>query len=291
VPEYIAPTTKQLLQDLRRLLSESAIRLLSSAGINKPPVDVYLLAKHLDEYIEIEDFIGLSSCGTLSKTKRGFLIQVDCLSPVERQRFIIAHELSHIILQKANIGQLQSIYNYGAPVVDDIIIERTCNELASALLMPKEMVNRQLEMCKSGFNLDKFFHFANQFAVSYRNAAIRLTQFGKDYIFICAKLLGNKHHSYKLRVTWAAFPRQKGLFVPRFQSIPAESVIYKAYTSNLNCTKYGTQLPLPFDNQNIVNRRVLKKEEVIELGNLKKLGEIEIEAMRTGTGVLAFVHV
>lgn len=87
-----------------------------------------------------------------------------------RQRFTIAHELGHLILNIDN-SELDS--------------EKLCNRFASALLMPKEAVINEFGESRKNINFFEFTAFKNEYKVSYTAILYRLKDLGiiSEYLY------------------------------------------------------------------------------------------------------------
>lgn len=102
-----------------------------------------------------------------------FLIYINHTEPLVRRRFSIAHELGHVILghlsneSKKVDYKYRKNYNY---TKEEILEEKEANWFASALLMPAEMLDKQIKKNK-GVDLDTLADF---FWVSTSALKIRL---------------------------------------------------------------------------------------------------------------------
>ena len=76
-----------------------------------------------------------------------------------RQRFTIAHELGHLLLDIGN---------------EKLDSEKLCNRFASALLMPKEAVINEFGISRKNINFFELTAFKNEFKVSYAAIVYRL---------------------------------------------------------------------------------------------------------------------
>src|SRR5216684_2107455 len=97
------------------------------------------------------------------------LIKLNSLVVPARQTFSLAHELSHLILER-KLGAAVSC-------VEDEALERACDKIASELLMPAGKV--VWFACKLGQQSpEKLSAIANHFGVSLQSAAQRLLDLG-----------------------------------------------------------------------------------------------------------------
>lgn len=102
--------------------------------------------------------------GVFEKAPGALIIKLNSKSPFVRRRFTLAHEVAHLLLGKPGLRSASR---------DNPALERTCDSIASELLMPLDDV--------SGFvgNLGqpspkKLQTIASRYAVSVRTAAIRV---------------------------------------------------------------------------------------------------------------------
>ncbi len=97
------------------------------------------------------------------------LIKINSLSVTVRQTFSLAHELGHLILERT----------FGAAVscADDEALERTCDKIASELLMPsRKAIGFADELGKQ--SPEKLSAVARKFGVSLQTAAQKLHDLG-----------------------------------------------------------------------------------------------------------------
>lgn len=101
-------------------------------------------------------------------------IIVNLFDPDYRQRFTLAHELAHHLLQHKGVSYREGkIDEYD---VEYILREREANKLAASILMPKKIINYIYQNI-SDDNVVKFF--SEKFNVSYTAMEYRLKNLGK----------------------------------------------------------------------------------------------------------------
>jgi Zn-dependent peptidase ImmA (M78 family) len=110
------------------------------------------------------------------------IIAVNRLHPVTRQRFTMAHELGHLILNhKGNFFIDRGLINYrdSKSGTGEDIQEREANAFAAELLMPEEMLKRDF---KKGIydieNPESMEKLANKYKVSVQALTFRLVNLG-----------------------------------------------------------------------------------------------------------------
>lgn len=98
------------------------------------------------------------------------IVILDGIKDGARQRFTIAHELGHLLL---NIKD------------EELDEEKLCNRFASALLMPKEAVINEFGSSRNHINFFELTAFKFEFKVSYTAIAYRLKDLNiiSDYLY------------------------------------------------------------------------------------------------------------
>ena len=136
---YIKISNKQPISDLINVLENLGIIIIQ---INNPNN-------------KFNDFDGLSEI----VNDIPIIILQDNIKDGARQRFTIAHELGHLILNVNN---------------NELDEEKLCNRFASALLMPKEAVINEFGISRKNINFFELTAFKNEFKVSYAAIIYRL---------------------------------------------------------------------------------------------------------------------
>lgn len=136
---YIKISNKQPISDL--------INILENLGI------IIIQIKNPDN--RFDDFDGLSEIVNSIPV----IVLLDGIKDGARQRFTIAHELGHLVLNINN---------------DELDEEKICNRFASALLMPKEAIINEFGYSRGNINFFELTAFKNEFKVSYTAIVYRL---------------------------------------------------------------------------------------------------------------------
>ena len=100
-------------------------------------------------------------CGYVNKTP---VIVVSSLWPGDRQRFTMAHELGHIVLE----GRLP----------DSMKEENACNRFASAFLAPARTIQSQLGMSRNRLELRELLFLKRELGISMLTALFRAAELG-----------------------------------------------------------------------------------------------------------------
>lgn len=147
---YIKISNKQPISDL--------INILENLGI------IIIQIKNPDN--RFDDFDGLSEI----VNNIPVIVLLDGIKDGARQRFTIAHELGHLVLNISN---------------EELDEEKLCNRFASALLMPKESIINEFGRSRKNINFFELTAFKNEFKVSYAAIVYRLKDLNiiSDYLY------------------------------------------------------------------------------------------------------------
>lgn len=132
-------TTKSSMED-------RAAEILKKLKIDKAPVPVERIAKHLGATLQFEPFDGKDDVsGMLFRDAERTVIGINSKHVRTRQRFSIAHELGHLQLHKGKM-YVDARVNFRDAVsglaIDQEEIE--ANAFAAALLMPQTLVLNEI---------------------------------------------------------------------------------------------------------------------------------------------------
>jgi Zn-dependent peptidase ImmA (M78 family) len=128
-----------------------AQELLKNVGINNPPIRVDRIAAKLNAQLSFEPFEGKDDIsGILYRDDERTVIGINSTHSGARQRFTIAHEIGHLVLHKGDLFVDQAVrLNFrdkrSSLAEDQQEIE--ANQFAAELLMPKDMIKREVEKC------------------------------------------------------------------------------------------------------------------------------------------------
>lgn len=165
-----------------KLIKETATRLLDEANVSSPPVVLGVILE--------KQGASLTSAPT-DEHVSGFLLRhpgeapvigFNSALPVVRQRFIVAHELGHLLLHgKTGLHVDRSLVRLEgekANVPDEDEIE--ANRFAAELLMPEEWIREDARLIgRMAVDDDPLIgHLAQKYRVSKQAMTIRLTSIG-----------------------------------------------------------------------------------------------------------------
>jgi Zn-dependent peptidase ImmA (M78 family) len=158
------------LAELRKTASQAADIVADRyvGSIQRPPVMLDALCR--DFNVTIEERTDLAIAGELRCEAGQLIVRHSAGAPPARVRFTIAHELAHLILDDAPRRK---------PLPRTAELERICNLLAAAILMPRHLFARAVDPP----TIDRLSAAASEFAVSLESAARRCDDLGESSSF------------------------------------------------------------------------------------------------------------
>lgn len=140
------------------------------------PVRIGSLARDLGAIVRVAN-LGSGVSGQVSRENDQYTIRVHRHEAKERQRFTVAHELSHLLLHRHIIDASEDgikdnvLYRSGKPER----IEYEANSLAAELVMPADRVRERLVVLGGEVNDRVIEELASEFEVSRAAMEIRLS--------------------------------------------------------------------------------------------------------------------
>ena len=134
------------------------------------PVRVETLAK-MWGVISIEHQ-PISSAGMLLPGRKGYKIILNERQSKRRQRFSLAHELGHLLLQKRGISGSIASAKYRSSDEGDVAEEQLCDQIAAEILMPRMAFYEDGWM--EGWSLKSLRTLADKYDTSFEATAIRI---------------------------------------------------------------------------------------------------------------------
>jgi len=165
-----------------KYIEEKAEGLLKKHKLFKANFDIFKLAELLNIKL-IEE--------TLSEDVAGFFVITEKIPIItyhkdnsNRVRFTIAHEIGHFILhskeQPIFVDKIPKVlFRNSVSSSGSILKEREANSFAAALLMPKELVEKEISKIPNHEN-DVINYISNKFGVSSQAMSFRLSNLGYD---------------------------------------------------------------------------------------------------------------
>jgi Zn-dependent peptidase ImmA (M78 family) len=163
-----------------------AQRLLVEANVVEAPVPVERLARSVGALISYQPFDAEDISGLLYRsTDAAPVIGVNSNNSKNRQRFTIAHELGHLLLHEGHDLILERLVrvNFRDATTSTATNEEEseANRFAAELLMPKDLLERALQVLLAGrplSDLDFVRRLARRFEVSQQAMEFRLANLG-----------------------------------------------------------------------------------------------------------------
>lgn len=161
-------------------IKSAAQAMLKKCDMSQAPIDVEAIALKAGAVVTYEAFKEELS-GVLVKEKSRTVIGVNSFHPKTRQRFTIAHEVGHLVLQhKGTIFVDQTVVRRdtrSSQAVDPQEID--ANRFAAELLMPEPLVIEAVQRRKADVSPTQIVdELAAEFQVSPQAMEYRLTNLG-----------------------------------------------------------------------------------------------------------------
>lgn len=163
------------------LAIRSAQRVLHSAGIVEPPVDVDDIARRLGIIVRYSPLEGGYSGTAIRRANGEAIIGVNSTHPEKRQRFSVAHELGHVLLHRDAAFHLDDRAIIGFRSEESSLgkdpREVEANQFAAELLMPEAFIRRDLHRLNDQPIDDVIEELASSYGVSVQAMTIRISRF------------------------------------------------------------------------------------------------------------------
>jgi IrrE N-terminal-like domain len=140
--------------------------------------------------------------------EHGMVVLVRADDPRTRQRFSLAHELGHVLVDARGLHSDLSCR--------DAEVERLCDRLAAELLLPRSLFKQRAGMTP----LQHAMQVADRCCASRTAAARRLVDLDPELVLIAWSTRPRPGSTAKLRVLWPH--KHHGVFVPAYGTPPAE---------------------------------------------------------------------
>ena len=168
------------------------------------------------------DFDGLSArVGTIP------IVVVGKHWPGDRQRFTLAHELGHILLEGRIGGELN--------------LERACNRFAGAFLFPRESVRRELGARRQAIEIKELSLLKQAFGISMSGVLFRAVDLG----IVSGRVLESQMRTFRFR----GWHRQEpGPQIPAEPDHVVEQLLFRALAEEwIGESKAAELMNLPLD--------------------------------------------
>lgn len=180
--------------------------------------------------------------GLLERHGSGYVIGVNARHPSTRQRFTIAHEIAHQLVNQTllpdslGIGARRTSFSKSQSSDDHIErrIERLCDIAASELLLPERLLQKD-DLVDVEPSLAALGKIAHSYEVSSQAAGIRLIEGGwwNAVFTLWIHQVVPETGKARIRAKWSAAPKKLSWLVPQNRSLPSDSVFRKAFESSV----------------------------------------------------------
>jgi len=207
---------------------ELASEILRRHNVSGYPIPIERIAQNEGANVQYTQIL----CeGTLSRTEEGYVIRVNRNSPPHRRRFTIAHELGHIVFARLNLKVANTRQCSPESFSNGREEERFCDRFAASLLIPDNAITEFTEWKE--ISIQRLIRKAHELKVSIKSLIWRVVEQapyegGALWFRMMAKPTDPK--DVKLRLEWGVFPKNKRMYLPRYDAVPKNSPIYQALT-------------------------------------------------------------
>ena len=214
----------------------AARRLLDRVGVEaSAPVGLLALAREIGitRVQRIQD----GPDGVLVRRGSGYVIGVNARHSSNRQRFTIAHEIAHRLVNQTLLTGPASIEARSTGSLksqsSSAQIERLCDIAAAELLLPARLLQKD-DLVNVEPSLAALVKIARSYDVSSQAAGIRLIEGGwwNAVFTLWSCQVVPETSKARIRAKWSAAPENLSWLVPQNRSLPRDSVFRKAFESS-----------------------------------------------------------
>jgi len=260
MPSTIDPSQFLSSSNAHRLASEVRER----CNANQCPIPIESIAKKEEAIVK---FAQILSDGALVRNKERHIIKINEAIHLYRQRFTIAHELGHVLLDRMHQKFANAHECSTGTFTNTNKEERFCDSFASHLLIPDKAIVEFSEW--NGVSIRKLIRKAHELEVSLTPLIWRVLEqapYKSGFLWFRMMPKPTDPNNLKLRLDWGVFPKSERIYLPKYDSVSKNSPIYQAFGSS--------------------EERVLKDVEV-DFGSLRERRNLMVKAI--GQAVLTIV--
>ena len=168
---------------INNFLETKAEKLLIDANCFSVPVNIDCISQYFGIRVEALE-LEIDISGFLAINDGTAVIGYNRRQGNERKRFTIAHEISHFVLHakkefplfidKDKKPEQRIMFRDSASSTGEFIKEREANAFAAALLMPKKLVEQEIQSIAIENTQDTIQELSKKFEVSVQAMSIRL---------------------------------------------------------------------------------------------------------------------
>ncbi|RKX42029.1 MAG: hypothetical protein DRP27_09970 [Thermotogae bacterium] len=221
--------------DTVQFLSSSNARRLANEirerhNVDQYPVPIESIAQK--EGVIVKPTLILSD-GVLVREKRNYIIKVNKTIHPYRQRFTIAHELGHVLLERL-YQKFANIHECSTGIfATKNKEERFCDSFASYLTIPDKAIIEFSEWNR--ISIRELVKKAHQVKVSLTPLVWRVLEhapYESGFLWFRMMPKPTDPNDIKLRLSWGVFPKSERIYLPRYVSVSKSSPIYQAFESS-----------------------------------------------------------
>lgn len=153
-----------------------SVRDVIASCLSECPVKLGKMAKNLNIRVMLST-LPYGTSGKISSEKNEFIIRINRHEPKYRQRFTLAHEISHYLLHREKIKSSEEGWSENVLLRSNqsLDVEYEANRLASDLIVPSEQLSKMTESMRGKPMTDAIVDsLAQQFGVSRATMEIKL---------------------------------------------------------------------------------------------------------------------
>jgi Zn-dependent peptidase ImmA (M78 family) len=220
-----------------RQAKELTCQLLGSKAVSHtvPPI----LAEDYTQLVGIKRVVKMDLGdldALLLPEKGGYAVKINSKHHPLRQNFSFAHEIAHIIIDRAAYRSSPEIAEFrSVREMDGKIIERLCERVAAELLMPETLFMGYLNQC--GVSINSIQRLAHNFYTSIPATARRIAELSQEpCIALYWKLVKRpRWKEVKPCLIWLSDSQYE---IPKFLSVSQNSSVFEAFQTNSTLAKF-----------------------------------------------------
>jgi Zn-dependent peptidase ImmA (M78 family) len=189
-------------------------------ALNSGPVNIEQMALRVTPAIKSVQRVSLPTDGMLAPIGDDMVVFVNSRHSAERQRFTIAHEIAHAILEPGSLAHRQI-----SPSPDKAL-ENRCDHLASLMLMPDPQFTNELRRLKP--SIATVQKLSRSFFTSIQATALRVIDSASEPLVLLVSAFSDGKSGRRLRVKWFKYARLEdgaSQFIPKNASVNISSAL------------------------------------------------------------------
>lgn len=171
--------------------------------------------------------------GSLVRNKEGYIIKVNKAFHPYRQRFTIAHEFGHLLLDQLYPKFANTHDCSTGTFINKNKEEQFCDSFASYLLIPDKAIVEFSEW--NGISIQKVIRKKHELKVSLTPLVWRVLEqapYESGFLWFRIMPKPTDQNDIKLRLDWGVFPKSERIYLPPYDSVPKSSPIHQVIGSS-----------------------------------------------------------